>query len=44
MGIDFPITLSKNIFFEIASALDGGMLFLFVVMIVYVRQSRKNHE
>ncbi len=43
IGIDLPIALSKNTYFEIASTLDGGMLFLFVVMIVYVRQSRKNH-
>jgi len=40
--LKFPIALSKNIYFEIASTLAGGMLFLFVVMIVYVRQSHPN--
>ena len=40
IGIDFPIALS-GIIYEIAFTLGGGMLFLFVKMIVYVRQSRK---
>ena len=34
-GIDVPIALSKGIYFEIASTLDGGMLFLF--MMIYIR-------
>lgn len=40
--MSFPIALSENTYFEIASTLDGGMLFLF--MSVYVVQCRKNHK
>ena len=42
IGIEFPIALSGIIYFEIAFTLDGGMLFLF--MIVDVRQSRKYNQ
>lgn len=39
IGIEFPIALSESIYFEIASTLGGGMLFLFTI--IYVRQCRK---
>ena len=39
-----PIRPQLNVRKEIAFTLDGGMLFLFVNMIVYVRQSRENNK
>lgn len=40
----YPIALSSIKCIEIASYfLRVGMLFLFIIMIVYVRQSRKNY-
>lgn len=43
IGSNFRFALSKITYFEIAFTLGGGMLFLFVHMIVYVRQSRKHY-
>ncbi|MCI5935112.1 MAG: hypothetical protein MRZ65_06320, partial [Lachnospiraceae bacterium] len=43
IGSNFRFALSKITYFEIAFTLGGGMLFLFVNMIVYVRQSRKHY-
>ena len=39
-----PIRPQLNVRKEIAFTLDGGMLFLFDNMIVYVRQRRKDYK
>ncbi len=44
IGSDFPMCPQWYNYFEIAFTLGGGMLFLFMMMIVYVRQCRKQHK